>query len=96
MTVPDLPCPSLWQAWETHSSEGLTSLTSSKVKTEVPFKSVDATGHKELLAYRESLGMLGMLTVDTIRVTPNRFNANLHEYAMDTGTPPTHPLGPIC
>ena len=73
------------KAWELHAAEGLSSLTTKDVALEVPLRDLKASGQPALLSYREGLGTLGMLTVDSIRATPSRFTANLHEYGIDKG-----------
>ena len=71
------------KAWETNALDGLSALSTPMVKLEVPLREVNTVGQPDLLQYRETLGTLGMLTVTSIRVTPTRFEANLHEYGID-------------
>ena len=60
------------KAWETSATDGLAALTTKSVKLEVPLRTVDSVGQDALLAYRETVGSLGMITLDSIRVTPTR------------------------
>ena len=48
-----------------------------------PLHFPDARPSQALLDYRAGLGSLGLMTVDSIRVTPTRFEANLHEYGIE-------------
>jgi len=82
------------KAWETQNAEAIESLTTSGVTLEVPRFSKAESGVEALLSYRDGLGALGMLTVDSVNVgTSARFEANLHEYGIDQmqhGLPRTH------
>ena len=73
------------KAWETNSKEGISSLTTKDVALEVPKYAKNETGQAALLSYRDTLNTLGMMTVDTVRVTPTRFEAVIHEYGIDAG-----------
>jgi len=73
------------KAWEILAVEGIKPLTSPQVELVVPTLNKRVVGYDALLAYRETLGVLGMLTVDTTRVTETRFEAYLHEWGIDPG-----------
>ena len=73
------------KAWETNAVEGILPLTTRYVELVVPRYNKDVKGQKELLAYRETLNVLGMITADSVRVTPTRFEAYLHEYGIEPG-----------
>ena len=49
----------------------------------VPRVSVDVRGRDAMLAYRETLGPVGMLTVDSVRVSSKAFECYLHEYGVE-------------
>ena len=66
------------KAWETHVEESLRALASPSVRLEVPRSQIEGADIEALLAYRATLGTLGMLTVDSVRVSPARFEAFLH------------------
>jgi hypothetical protein len=66
------------KAWETHAEESLRALASPSVRLEVPRYRIEGADIEALLAYRATLGTLGMLTVDSVRVSPARFEAFLH------------------
>jgi hypothetical protein len=81
------------KAWETLSEEGIESLTTDEVELSVPRNSKETEGLDDLVEYRKSLGTLGMLTVDSVRVTSKRFEAYVHEYGIETnqhGQPKMH------
>ena len=81
------------KAWEMEAVETLEALTTDTVTTTVPRNSISAEGRSALLEYRKSLGAVGMLTVDHVRVTSTRFEACLHEYGVETsqhGLPRMH------
>ena len=73
------------KAWETHVEESLRALASPSVRLEVPRSQIEGADIEALLAYRATLGTLGMLTVDSVRVSPARFEAYLHEYGVEAG-----------
>ena len=82
------------KAWETQNAEAVASMTTTTVALEVPRFSKEESGIDALLEYRDTLGTLGMLTVDTVDVSQDgTFKANLHEYGIDPvqhGLPRTH------
>jgi len=73
------------KAWETQSDVAMQSLTTPGVALSVPRYAKEASGFDELMAYRDSLGALGMLTVTSVRVSATRFEAYLHEYGIEPG-----------
>jgi hypothetical protein len=72
------------KAWETQNADAIASMTTSNVQLDVPRYGKEESGIDSLLAYRETLGTLGMLTVDSVNVSKAAiFEANLHEYGID-------------
>jgi hypothetical protein len=82
------------KAWETENADAIASMTTSNVQLDVPRYGKGEVGIESLLAYRGTLGTLGMLTGDSVDVSkPSIFSANLHEYGIDPvqhGLPRTH------
>jgi len=81
------------KAWETQSEESLRALTSPSVELSVPRYKVEGADIEALLKYRATLATVGMLTVDSVRVSGARFEAYLHEYGVDVtqhGLPRMH------
>ena len=75
------------KSWETSGEDGITSLSTKKVALEVmsgdEVITPETSGIGELLEYRKGLGELGMLTVDSVKVTPTSFEAVVHEYGIE-------------
>ena len=75
------------KSWETSGEDGITSLSTKKVALEVmsgdEVITPETSGIGELLDYRKGLGELGMLTVDSVKVTPTSFEAVVHEYGIE-------------
>jgi len=81
------------KAWETASDDSIRALVADSVELSVPRNSVDSKGLDALLRYRGTLGTVGMLTVDSVRVSEDKFEAYLHEYGVDVsqhGLPRMH------
>ncbi len=81
------------KAWETHADESLRALTSPSVQLEVPRYKIESSDIDALLKYRSTLETVGMLTVDSVRVAPSKFEAYLHEYGVEAaqhGLPRMH------
>ena len=73
------------KAWETQTEDSLRALASPSVRLEVPRYQIEGANIEALVAYRATLGNLGMLTVDSVRVSPAKFEAYLHEYGVEAG-----------
>ena len=73
------------KAWETQAEDSLRALASPSVRLEVPRYQIEGADIEALVAYRATLGNLGMLTVDSVRVSPAKFEAYLHEYGVEAG-----------
>ena len=75
------------KSWETSGEDGITSLSTKKVALEVmsgdEVITPETSGIGALLEYRQGLGELGMLTVDSVKVTPTSFEAVVHEYGIE-------------
>lgn len=81
------------KAWETESKESLAALVAENIRLVVERYKVDKTGREALLEYRASLEVLGMITVDSVRVSRTKFEAYLHEYGVEAnqhGLPRMH------
>ena len=81
------------KAWETDATDSIAALVSDAVTLQVPRYSIDKAGVDELLEYRRSLGTIGMLTVDSVRVSTTCFECYLHEYGVESsqhGLPRMH------
>jgi len=81
------------KAWEVHAEDAIDMLVSDTVHLAVPRNSIEHVGKGKLLTYRASLGSVGMLTVDSVRVVGKRFECYLHEYGVDAnqhGLPRMH------
>ena len=77
------------KAWEMEDADTFEALVDPKVILEVPRHSVKEHGRRAVWEYRESLGRVGLLAIDTIAVEPTKnggtFSAYLHEYAAHAG-----------
>jgi hypothetical protein len=77
------------KAWEMEDADTFEALVDEKVTLEVPRHSVKEQGRRAVWEYRESLGRVGLLAIDTVAVEPTKnggtFSAYLHEYAAHPG-----------
>ena len=74
------------KAWETENYEGIQSLCTTGVELAVPLYAKEVSGLESVVSYRQSLGgMLGMMTVDSVRVSARKFESYLHEYGIEPG-----------